>query len=152
MSDKTFDNADTAGANNTEDAKLEDILKSIRGIIDSHHSNTQAANTEAEELAEATNKKCEDSEKDNILELTSVVGEGGVDNSLVSEHVKKVVETEINKLTSALKDRDYFDKNQSLELLVNNFVRPLIKDWLDNNLPKIVEKLVAEEIKKITSK
>ena len=38
------------------------------------------------------------------------------------------------------------------EALVRDMVRPMLKDWLDANLPNIVEKLVSQEIIRITGK
>ena len=31
-------------------------------------------------------------------------------------------------------------------------MRPLVKEWLDSNLPRIVEKVVSEEIRKMVPK
>jgi len=36
-----------------------------------------------------------------------------------------------------------------LEALVVEALRPLIKDWLDANLPRVVEKMVAKEIARL---
>ena len=38
------------------------------------------------------------------------------------------------------------------EALVRDMMRPMLKDWLDTNLPAIVEKLVSQEITRITGK
>lgn len=38
----------------------------------------------------------------------------------------------------------------SLEALVREMLRPMLKDWLDRNLPALVEQSVAREIKRIT--
>ncbi len=39
----------------------------------------------------------------------------------------------------------------TLEGLVREMLRPMLRDWLDANLPEMVETLVAREIAKITS-
>ncbi|MEQ8388013.1 MAG: DUF2497 domain-containing protein [Alphaproteobacteria bacterium] len=39
--------------------------------------------------------------------------------------------------------------NRTLEAIVRDLLRPLLKDWLDQNLPAIVERLVQAEIRKI---
>jgi len=36
--------------------------------------------------------------------------------------------------------------NQTLEDLTRELLRPILKDWLDDNLPQIVERIVREEI------
>lgn len=41
------------------------------------------------------------------------------------------------------------DGSQTLEQLVAKVMRPLLKEWLDNNLPATVERLVQKEIERI---
>ncbi len=40
----------------------------------------------------------------------------------------------------------------SLEGLTRELLRPMLKDWLDSNLPNIVESMVEREIARITKK
>ena len=40
----------------------------------------------------------------------------------------------------------------SLEGLVREMLRPMLKNWLDDNLPPLVEQMVAGEIRRITRK
>ena len=40
--------------------------------------------------------------------------------------------------------------NVTLEDMARDLMRPLIKTWLDQNLPRIVEKLVAKELDKVS--
>jgi uncharacterized protein len=40
----------------------------------------------------------------------------------------------------------------SLEGLTRDLLRPMLKDWLDTNLPPIVEAMVEREINRITKK
>jgi uncharacterized protein len=40
----------------------------------------------------------------------------------------------------------------SLEALTRDLLRPMLKDWLDTNLPPIVEAMVEREITRITKK
>ena len=42
--------------------------------------------------------------------------------------------------------------NRSLEDLVQELLRPMLKQWLDSNLPSIVERMVAQEIIKISKR
>lgn len=41
------------------------------------------------------------------------------------------------------------DGKQTLEHLITEIMRPLLKEWLDNNLPATVERLVKSEIERI---
>ncbi len=40
----------------------------------------------------------------------------------------------------------------SLEDLTRDLMRPMLKEWLDENLPKLVEEMVAREIQRINDK
>ena len=40
----------------------------------------------------------------------------------------------------------------SLESMVREMLRPMLADWLDKNLPPMVEKMVAAEIARIAGK
>lgn len=42
--------------------------------------------------------------------------------------------------------------NDTLEGLVRELLRPMLRDWLDNNLPRVVEQMVAREIERITGR
>ncbi|WP_037489418.1 DUF2497 domain-containing protein [Sphingomonas phyllosphaerae] len=42
------------------------------------------------------------------------------------------------------------DSDGTLEGLVREMLRPMLSDWLDQNLPHLVEQMVAREIAKIT--
>lgn len=132
--------------NNENNEKIEDILKSVRNIIDNHNSRS----TQPEPAKAAPPKEHTDAE--NILELTSIIEEKDINkDSLISEQVKIQAREEINKFINTFK-QEYSTKFQSMELIVNDLMRPLIKDWLNNNLPTMVEKIVSEEIKKIIPK
>ena len=39
---------------------------------------------------------------------------------------------------------------RSLEQFIEDIARPMLKEWLDQNLPAIVERLVQKEIQKIS--
>ena len=40
--------------------------------------------------------------------------------------------------------------SDTLEGLVREMLRPMLRDWLDQNLPSLVESMVAREIERIT--
>ena len=125
------------------DTKLKDILKSIRGIIDNHNQAIKSEFNEPDFITE-----------EPILELTSVISNEkedlkDEDENLVSTKTKRKIESEINKFANYLEDSEYSLKEKSLDSMVNTLMRPLVKEWLDNNLPRIVEKVVNDEIRKM---
>ena len=61
---------------------------------------------------------------------------------------------------SALVEKEAFERcapaqpssGTSLEDLTRELMRPMIKQWLDANLPNLVEELVAREIRRLSEK
>ncbi|MDP4708566.1 MAG: DUF2497 domain-containing protein [Rickettsiaceae bacterium] len=129
------------------DTKLEDILKSIRGIIDNHNQSVKTESNGSDFV-----------EEDPILELTSVISSDknyftkDEDKSFISMEAKRKTEAELNKFANYLEESEYSLKDKSLDSMVNVLMRPLVKEWLDSNLPRIVEKVVSEEIRKMIPK
>ena len=44
------------------------------------------------------------------------------------------------------------DGNRTLEEIVKELLRPMLKQWLDENLPQTVERLVQAEIDRVSRK
>ena len=42
--------------------------------------------------------------------------------------------------------------SDTLEGLVREMLKPMLRDWLDANLPRIVESMVSREIERITGR
>lgn len=66
--------------------------------------------------------------------------------NLVGDHAANLAATAFGSLSSALlmpKD------GRTLEDVVRELLRPLLKEWLDQNLPRIVEAKVEEEVHRI---
>lgn len=132
------------------DNKLEDILSSIRGIIENHNP-----------VNEEPNQAIEDEKIDEaVLELTSVADSSSNTkdsadgaNILLSSDAQQQAETEFKRYAKSVANIEIKEEQEDyLDDTVNQIMRPLIKDWLDNNLPRIVERIVSEEIKRIVPK
>ena len=69
-----------------------------------------------------------------------------VADNLVGDHASTLAATAFGSLSSALlmpKD------GRTLEDVVRELLKPLLKEWLDQNLPRIVETKVEEEVHRI---
>jgi len=69
-----------------------------------------------------------------------------VADNLVGDHAASLAASAFGSLSSALlmpKD------GRTLEDVVRELLRPLLKEWLDQNLPRIVEAKVEEEVHRI---
>ncbi|MCC0015094.1 MAG: DUF2497 domain-containing protein [Rhodobiaceae bacterium] len=65
---------------------------------------------------------------------------------LLSPTTDQVVGSAFSKLASTILTRDA----HTLEDLVKDMLRPMLQEWLDDNLPQLVEKLVREEIERVS--
>lgn len=70
---------------------------------------------------------------------------------LVSEDVVAASRSSIAAL-SALIVKPEVTGSDTLEGLVREMIRPMLTEWLDARLPDIVERLVAQEIRRITER
>lgn len=124
------------------DVSIEEILKSIRGVIDSH------------------NKIDKSAEIDDILELTNIV-ESNSSSIKEKDSTDKLISAEsaaetvisLKNLTNkaqAVKDEAKY-KSLTIEELVIQILKPELKEWLDKNLPRVVKLLVEKEIKRLIS-
>jgi uncharacterized protein len=70
---------------------------------------------------------------------------------LVSETAANASRSALESL-SAMVVKPEVSGSDTLEGLVREMLRPMLKDWLDANLPVVVERLVSKEIARITGK
>lgn len=65
--------------------------------------------------------------------------------ALVSEKTSRQVAAAFGELSDAFAARS----KKSLDEMAEEMLRPMLQDWLDNNLPTLVERLVREEIERV---
>jgi len=127
----------------------EELPRSGRGSTD-----------EVAELSAETDLVEADDMIDEELELTdSMTDEAGHKTSATPTAGESIVsvESEVAARTSLAALSSMIVKPQSsgdntLEGLVREMLRPMLKDWLDANLPTLVEGMVAKEIARITGR
>jgi cell pole-organizing protein PopZ len=118
---------------------------------------------EAEPVAEAEPEPAPAVEEEEALELTEKVEtHGDLDvftapaaepvaaqapvEALVSEHVASVAASAFGQLTAAIAMPH---SDRTLEDVVRELLRPLLQQWLDDNLPSIVQQAVETEVERI---
>ena len=71
----------------------------------------------------------------------------------MSDEVEEVSVASISGLTAALAATALVGNGeQTLEDLVKDLLRPVLKQWLDANLPDMVERIVREEVERIADR
>ncbi len=154
----------------SEDGNEEAEGEVVAADPDDNATAVEAANdSDDEEAAPADNID------DDILELTNVIDDGQdkeaepepepdpepepvedvivPDDKLISEEVEEVSAASMSGLTAVLAANAAIgDGNQTLENLVKDVLRPVLKQWLDDNLPEIVDGIVREEVERIAKR
>lgn len=127
-----------------QDPSMEEILASIKRVI---AEDGRVASTVARPARRVPRE--EPPVEDDVLELDDPVPEGP---SLLSDNVAAASRERLASL-SALRHRgEPAADNGALEAVIRDMLRPMLKDWLDQRLPEIVEDLVTREISRITGR
>lgn len=65
--------------------------------------------------------------------------------AIISEHAGRQVAAAFGELSEAFAARS----RKTFDEMAEQMLRPMLQDWLDNNLPTLVERLVREEIERV---
>ena len=139
---------------NTEPS-VEEILASIKKVI--AQDGRQAALARDRSAPGASAKMQSPSVDDDVLELTGNLDPlPEAEEPLVSEIKRNAMAESLAALSTLAEPRAapriVQSGETSLEALVRELLRPMLSDWLDANLPDLVEAMVAKEISRITRK
>lgn len=150
------------------DPSMEDILASIKRILNSTEEE-EAASEEVSvqpepkmaESASVTAEKPVEAEEVFILDPTMMVNETMSTTTetpeapLASPDTAAAASQSMGALKRALSERNAMIQRTgslSLEDIVRDEVRPMIKNWLDTHLAPVVERLVRAEIQRVVEK
>ena len=130
-----------------QDPSMEDILASIKRVI--AEDNRPAPAARARRIPTETDAV---EPEEDVLELDDPVSESG----LLSTDAAAASRDRLAAL-SALRQRAEAVGTVPadagpLEAVVREMLKPMLKQWLDENLPEIVEALVTREIARITGR
>ncbi|QCB53445.1 DUF2497 domain-containing protein [Sphingopyxis sp. PAMC25046] len=135
----------------SREPSMEDILSSIRRVI-------------ARDETPGTVREARVPEADDILDLQEqedrAAEEASEAEELVSEASADAARQSLEALTAAVAPAAAAAPvaappaaaGRTMEDVVLDALRPMLKDWLDANLPPLVEAMVAKEISRITGR
>jgi cell pole-organizing protein PopZ len=83
----------------------------------------------------------------NTVELARrrFMDDTGTDRSLLSAATTAAVDSAFNSLANTV----LVQNSLTLEDIVREMLRPMLKSWLDDNLPNMVERMVRAEIERV---
>lgn len=129
-----------------EDDNDDDILE-LTDVIEDEETPDPAPEPEPEPEPEPAPEPEPEPEPEPVDEI--LVAE----DKIVSYEVEEVSAAAMSGLTAALAANALVgDGNQTLEQLVKDVLRPVLKQWLDDNLPEIVDRIVQEEVERIAKR
>jgi cell pole-organizing protein PopZ len=78
--------------------------------------------------------------------VSAAAGRAGPEDRLTSARTRQTMSSQLDELS-----RTVISNNpRTLEDLVRDMVRPLLREWLEANLPAIVERQVRQEIDRLS--
>lgn len=152
------------------DPSMEDILSSIKRIIaeegDDRPIRQRRANAARPALPAALEERDEDTAPEEVLELShpmppvqaraeapaepeAAKPDADAAATLLSDRTAQATRGAIDALSRLLVKPEP-QSDGTLEGLVREMLRPMLREWLDANLPNMVETIVAREIAKLT--
>lgn len=142
-------------AERQSEPSIDEILSSIRKVIAEDDVIDNGLNEAAFDAISSTGDKEPKNDEipasEDILELTSLE-----DDSLVNQETAQGLRKSLSTLAAlsepSARPQIVRSGETSLEGLVSEMLRPMMKEWLDQNLPTLVESMVEREIKRITKK
>ncbi len=148
------------------DPTMEEILASIRKIIsdeqDADQSGSKPQTTQMSPAQSAVDDIF-DLEDEKIAPVTvahapfaddeglEMIEADASPERLVSDEVEGHATNKLSQL-SGIMVRGYPGSENTMEGMVRDMLRPMLKTWLDANLPTMVEQIVAREIARISGR
>jgi uncharacterized protein len=147
---------------------MEEILSSIKRIIAEEGDAAVTTRTRRSRAARQPREERDERGTDEVLELSQPVYDNepvyddGFDSAadepeapapepILSDRAAEATRGTLEAL-SRMVVKPEVPGADTLEGLVREMLKPMLRDWLDDNLPRIVETMVAREISRITGR
>jgi len=143
---------------------MEEILSSIKRII--AEEGEAAVSSRSRRGKSAARREVvveEEPAEDEVLELSQPMSDVGPQSTraaspseapvdpILSERAAEATRGPLEAL-SRIVVKPEIPGTDTLEGMVREMLKPMLRDWLDDNLPRIVETMVAREISRITGR
>ncbi len=129
---------------------MEDILASIRRDLseDEPEEGAEAAAPEAEPAPEPESEP----DLEDVLDLTpDMIARDPAVSGPAARASADALE-ELARVLLSQRDIPVGGRDVTLEGLIREILRPLLREWLDRNLPAVIERLANEEINRMSDR
>jgi len=127
-----------------EDAGKDDILE-LTEVVEEEQPVASPAETAAPNGAEPDFKLEAEASREDVA--------AGEQERLISAATAAASVAALSQLVARPRDRSgelpLGETNRTLEEMVRELIRPMLKGWIDENLPQLVERLVRDEITRL---
>ena len=134
----------------SREPSMEDILASIKKVIaeekELRTSGEPVDSVEDEPLPE------ENAAEDDVLELDQVAQPMDLGPPLVDEELAGQSRQKLEALQTVAATAPPAPATNPLEDIIREMLRPMLKQWLDDHLPQMVDEHVKREISRITGR
>ena len=128
---------------------MEDILASIKKVI----AEEKELRTAVDEAERTRHEEPSEEAEDEVLELDQPIQPAAnLGPPLMDEDVAETTRHSLEELSSVAATAPAAPAGNPLEEMVREMLRPILKDWVDEHLPNIVNDHVKREISRITGR
>ena len=128
---------------------MEDILASIKKVI----AEEKELRTAVDEAERTRADEPEQDAEEEVLELDQPIEQpSNLGPPLMDESVAETTRHSLEELSSVAATAPAAPTGNPLEEMVREMLRPILKDWVDEHLPNIVNDHVKREISRITGR
>jgi uncharacterized protein len=128
---------------------MEEILASIKKVI-AEDKDARAAEPAAEQPQELVEQP---EDEDEVLELNEEVAPSvDLGPPLLDESAADASRSKFEELSTVAASVPAVPQVNPLEDMVRDMLRPVLKQWLDDHLPALVDEHVRREISRITGR
>ncbi|MEM9600088.1 MAG: DUF2497 domain-containing protein [Pseudomonadota bacterium] len=141
-----------------DDADVADAVAMLSGEHDSEVADTVDADAEADAvlpdpaLSGDTSPETLQSTPDDTPELETSMPRAVRSDAILDDVTEEATMTAFAQLNQAVEDKAILsERGPRIGDLVQDALKPMLKEWLDENLQAIVERAVAKEVKRLSS-
>jgi uncharacterized protein len=128
---------------------MEDILASIKKVI----AEEKELRTAVGEAERSRGEEPDEEAEEEVLELDQPIEPAAnLGPPLLDEDVAETTRHSLQELSSVAAAAPAPAAGNPLEEMVREMLRPILKDWVDEHLPNIVNDHVKREISRITGR